>query len=177
MNRTQRSWLRVATLAICLAASLPAGLRADTEFTVNNVTGIAGQEVTVYGTISHTGSDTTNLNGLTSNLKSPFIFPNGLDFVLNAPFSLTGTASSGLIALFTFEIAPGTASGMYSGNELDILGGPGLFDTKTIAMADFSVDVTGGTKKTPEPGVLALLLASLAAAMLVVSKWRVPLAA
>src|SRR5271157_5025202 len=106
MNRTQHSLFRIASLAVCLAALLPASVRADTQLTLSNVTGAAGQDVTIYGTISHTGADVANLNAEDFTLgSSNFVLGDVSDFLINAPLFLSGDSDSGLIALFSFEIA------------------------------------------------------------------------
>jgi hypothetical protein len=169
MNRKPWSLVRIATLSAL--ALLPAGLRADTQLTLSSVSGSAGEDVTVYGTISHTGAGTTNLNAEDFTLgSSHFAEGKVTDFFNNAPFFLTGDSDSGLIALFSFAIAPGTAGGIYAGNSLEILGGPGIFDQNILAGANFSVDVTSGT--VPEPGTLALLFLALGIALVAASKWR-----
>ena len=80
--------------------------------------------MTVYGTITNTGSDDVYLNSENFTLGSSS-FSNGdvTDFFLNAPLSLAPDSDSGLIALFTFDVASGTPGGSYGGNFLDILGG------------------------------------------------------
>jgi hypothetical protein len=166
MNAMTRNWLRIAMLIVAAAIFLPATLRADTVLTLSSVSGAAGHEVNVFGTISNTGSGVVNLNGEDFNLGSPaFLLGDVLPFFENAPFFLSGGTNSGSIAIFSFLIAPGTASGVYTGNVLDILGGPGIFDQNLIATAKFSVDVTGSAP-TPEPGDLGLLLAGMACAFL-----------
>jgi hypothetical protein len=144
------------------AAILPGTLRADsTQLTLSSVSGSAGQVVTVDGTISNTGSSLINLNGENFTLGSDLNFLNGdvTDFLNNAPLFLSGNTDSGLIALFSFEIAPGTAAGTYSGNSLQILGGPGEFDLNELANTSFTISVKG--TKAPEPSPLLLLCIGL----------------
>jgi hypothetical protein len=148
------------------AAILPGTLRADsTQLTLTSVSGSAGQVVTVDGTISNTSSSLINLNGENFTLGSDLNFLNGdvMDFLNNAPLFLSGNTNSGLIALFSFEIAPGTAPGTYSGNSLQILGGPGAFDLNEIANTSFTIDVKGTT--VPEPSPLLLLCIGIIAVL------------
>jgi hypothetical protein len=86
------------------------------------------------------------------------------DFFANAPASLGGGANSGLIALFSFDIAPGTAPGVYDENFLQLLGGAGKFDQDDIADAEFSVTVKSTT--APEPETIGLLAMGLAGVIL-----------
>ncbi len=86
------------------------------------------------------------------------------DFFANAPASLAGGANSGLIALFSFDIAPGTAPGVYDENFLQLLGGTGQFDQNDIADAEFSVTVKSTT--VPEPETIGLLALGLAGVLL-----------
>jgi len=154
MQRITRFTFAVGVL---LLAMLPSSARADGGgLSLSAVTGSAGQEITVYGTISNSGGDTLYLNGESFTLgSSNFTDGDVTDFFNNAPFFLSSDSNSGSIALFSFLIAPGTPSGVYSGNALQILGGLGSADQNLIASANFTIDVTGG--KVPEPSGLILL--------------------
>ena len=119
--------LGVAGLVVCLMALVPSAARGDgggVDLTLSSVSGVPGSEVTVYGTITNTGSGTVYLNNENYTLgSSNFLNGDITDFLLNAPLFLGPDANSGLIALFTFDIASGTPGGSYGGNYLDILGG------------------------------------------------------
>jgi PEP-CTERM motif-containing protein len=156
MKSTKLTFLVGLGLFAVFVAVLPGTVRADgTQLTLSSVSGVAGQDVTLFGTISNTGSDLVNLNGESFNLDTNFVNGDTTDFINNAPFFLSENTDSGLIALFTFEIAPGTAPGIYTGNLLQILGGPGGMDLNDIADASFTVDVKG--KAVPEPNSLWML--------------------
>ena len=160
--------LGVATLIACLMALVPSATRGDSgglDLTLSSVSGVPGSEVTVYGTITNTGSGDVYLNNENFTLGSSY-FLNGdiTDFFLNAPLSLGPDSDSGLIALFTFDIAPGTPGGTYGGNYLDILGGPGSSDQNLLASAEFSVAVE--STAVPEPGTIGLIVLGLAGAIL-----------
>lgn len=147
--------------AVALFAALPAAVRADGgSLTLSSVSGGPGTEVTVYGTVSNSGSSTLFLNGESFTLGSSSL-QNGdvTDFFLNAPFFLVPDSNSGSIALFQFKIAPGTPGGIYTGNFLDILGGAGVFDQNVLATANFSIDVKSSTVR--EPGDSAMLMLGL----------------
>jgi len=166
MKTIQASTLLKATLVLFLLTVMPLGVRADsTQLTLSPVTGTAGEDVTVFGTITNTGTALVYLNGETFSLGSSSLLNGDVtDFFDNAPLSLSGGANSGLIALFSFDIAPGTAPGVYSENFLQILGGPGMFDQNDIADAEYSVHVEGTT--VPEPGTIGLIALGLAGVML-----------
>lgn len=127
--------------------------------TLSPISGSSGNVVTVDGTITNNTTDTVYLNGEDFTFGS-MVFAKGdtIDFFLNAPISLAPDSSFGLIALFTFQIAPGTSNDAYSGNFLDIIGGTSPSDfTDVLASSEFSVNVTA----TPEPGTLVLLITGL----------------
>ena len=127
MKPTQPSTLLKAALILCLFAIVPSGVQADsnqTQLTVSSVSGTAGEDVTVFGTITNTGTGRVYLNGEGYSLGSSSLLNGDVaDFFANAPASLGGGANSGLIALFSFDIAPGTAPGVYDENFLQLLGG------------------------------------------------------
>ena len=166
MQTIQTSTLLKATLILFLFTMMPFGARADsTQLTLSPVTGTAGEDVTVFGTITNTGTVLVYLNGETFSLGSSSLLNGDVtDFFDNAPLSLSGGTNSGLIALFSFDIAPGTAPGVYGENFLQILGGPGMFDQNDIADAEYSVHVEGAT--VPEPGTIGLIALGLAGVML-----------
>jgi hypothetical protein len=147
--------LAMLIFMISLVTVLPVPVRADgVNLTMSPVSGAPGTTVTVDGTIANTGSTTVFLNNEDFTLGSVF-FSNGdiTDFLLNAPLFLDGGTNSGSIPLFTFDIALGTPTGLYTGNFLDILGGPGSSDQNLLSSAEFSITVTS----EPGTGTLALL--------------------
>lgn len=157
--RTSGLTLGVIVVVLLFTA---APVKADSAtLTLSSVSGTPGSTVTVDGTITNTGSDTVYLNSESFTLAfPPFINGDITDFFMNAPISLGPGENSGLIAIFTFEIEPGTTPGTYSGNFLDIIGGASSSDfTDTLTSAGFSVDVLGGT--APEPGAFLLLSTGL----------------
>lgn len=168
MKPTQPSTLLKAALIFCLFTIVPSGVQADsnqTQLTVSNVSGTAGEDVTVFGTITNTGTGRVYLNGEGYSLGSSSLLNGDVtDFFANAPASLGGGANSGLIALFSFDIAPGTAPGVYDENFLQLLGGAGKFDQNDIADAEFSVTVK--STAAPEPETIGLLAMGLAGVIL-----------
>lgn len=151
--------LAAALLTLALASLVPMPVHADTILTLSSVSGTPGSFVTVSGAIANNGASTVYLNGENFTLLhslSLFLNADTTDFYLNAPFYLDPGASSGSIGLFTFDIAPGTSPGTYSGNFLHIMGG-GSFDYNDVASAPFSIDVQG-TSAVPEPPSLLLCL-------------------
>jgi hypothetical protein len=159
-------------------AAWPGSARADgVTLTLSSVSGAVGSTITVDGTINNTGSAEVFLNSEDFTLGSAFL-SNGdvTDFFLNAPLSLDGGASSGSIALFTLDIAPGTPGGSYGGNFLDIFGGPGSSDQNLLASAEFTVNVTSATSVS-EPDTLSLAaMGLLALAAFILTSQRTPYA-
>ena len=160
--------LGMASFVMCLLAIVASAARGDggaVDLTLSGVSGTPGSEVTVYGTITNTGSDDVTFNSENFTLGSAY-FSNGdvTDFFLNAPLSLGPDSNSGLIALFTFEIGSGTPAGIYAGNFLDILGGPGASDLNDLASAEYSVNVASAT--VPEPGTIGLIALGLVGVIL-----------
>jgi hypothetical protein len=157
----------MASLVLCLLMMVVSAARADggdEDLTLTSVSGAPGSEVTVYGTITNTGSDTDYLNSENYTLGSTFFSnPDITDFLLNAPLYLGPGSNSGLIALFTFDVASGTPGGSYGGNFLDILGG-GPIAQNLLASAEYSVTVKNTV--TPEPGTIGLIALGLAGVIL-----------
>jgi hypothetical protein len=150
------SAMLIGLFAVWLVPSARAG---TVTLTLSAVSGSPGGMVTLDGTITNDSTNTVYLNGEGFTLGS-LSFSNGdiTDFFLNTPFSLAPDTSSGLIALFTFDIASGTAGGVYTGNFLDIIGGAEPSDfTDVLASSEFSANVTA----TPEPSTLLLLCTGL----------------
>jgi hypothetical protein len=159
---TKRIKFGLPAVILLLVAGWPALVRADgIDLSLSTVSGFGGTTVTVDGTITNTGTTEIFLNSENFTLGSAF-FVNGdvTNFFLNAPLSLAGGANSGLIALFTLDIAPATPGGSYGGNFLDIFGGPGSSDQNLLASTEFTVNVTSGTS-VPEPGTLPLVAVEL----------------
>jgi hypothetical protein len=163
----------IAIFFVSLIMALPRAVLADgITLTLSPVSSANGTTVTVEGTIANNGSSTIFLNNENFTLGSGF-FSNGdiTDFFLNAPLFLDGDTDSGLIPLFTFDIAPGTPAGPYTGNFLDILGGPGSSDQNLLSSVEFTVTVA--TTSVPEPSCLDLLGgALLVGAVLVLWRWK-----
>jgi hypothetical protein len=153
MGTKQIKILAMALFMIFLPALLPLSARASSiQLTLSPVLGTPGSTLTVYGTITNTGSGTIYLNSEDFTLpSSSFLNGDTTNFFLNAPLFLSGGTNSGLIALLAFDVAPGTSVGLYPGNFIDIFGGPGSTDQNLLATAQFSVTVA------PEPGTLLLL--------------------
>jgi hypothetical protein len=154
-----RVHIKIAAVMLLLlaVAAWPRATYADgISLTLSAVAGAPGTTVTVEGTISNTGSSTVFLNGENFTLSSGFFSNSDItDFFVNAPLSLDSGTNSGLIALFTFDVAAGTPGGIYTGNFLDIVGGPGSSDANLLASAAFPVTVAP-VVATPEPGIFAL---------------------
>lgn len=151
--------LIAAGFLVFLASS---SARADSvTLTLSAVSGGSGGTITIDGTITNGTSSTVYLNGEDFSFgSSAFLNGDITDFLLNAPLSLAADSNSGVIPLFTFEIASGTAVGVYTGNFLDIIGGTDPSDfTDVLASSPFSVNVTA----TPEPTTFIFLVTGLLA--------------
>jgi len=160
MRARQIKILAMLILAMSLLTLGPTPVYADgVDLTLAPVSGTPGSTVTVDGTITNDTSDTVYLNSESYTLPSPFTNGDNTDFFLNAPLSLAPDTNSGLIALFTFEIEPGTSGGSYSGNFLDIVGGGPSDFTDVLTSSGYSVTVLSST--VPEPSALVLLSTGL----------------
>lgn len=159
--------LGMASLVLSLLVMVASAARGDSggvDLTLTSVSGAPGSEVTVYGTITNTGSGTVYLNNESYTLGSTnFLNGDVTDFFVNAPFTLGPDSNSGPIALFTFDVASGTPGGSYGGNFLDILGG-GPTDQDLLASTAFSVNVQNNA--VPEPGTIGLIALGLAGVIL-----------
>lgn len=161
MSKKRMEVFAVALLAAFVLAVLPPPADANSVMlTLSAAAGTAGNTVTVDGTITNNTANTVYLNGESFSFGWPsFLNGDVTDFVLHAPFFLAPGGSSGSIALFTFDIAPGTPTAIFTGNFLDIIGGTSSSDfTDVLVSSEFSVNVGGATPTpTPEPGTLILL--------------------
>lgn len=149
----------IFALLVLAVLPLPAHANAVT-LTLSAASGSPGGTITLDGTITNNTANTVYLNGEDFSFGSASFLSGDINnFFLNAPLSLAAGRSSGLIALFTFDIAPGALGGPYGGNFLDIIGGTSSSDFKDVlASSEFSVNVGGATPApTPEPGTLILL--------------------
>lgn len=146
--------LALAVLGLSLVVIAGSAKADGVTLTLSTVSGASGSTVTVDGTITNDSSNTVYLNGESFTLASSFINGDTTDFFLNAPISLDPGGSSGLIALFVFQIASGTPNGSYSGNFLDIIGGGPSDFADTLASASYTADVV--STATPEPSTLVL---------------------
>jgi len=91
MKTMQLNTLLKAALILFLLTLMPFGVRADsTQLTLSPVTGTAGEDLTVFGTITNTGTVVIFLNGETFSLGSSSLLNGDVtDFFDNAPVSYT----------------------------------------------------------------------------------------
>lgn len=167
MLRKRIEVIAATITAFLLLALLPQPAHANAvTLTLSAVVGPPGNTITVDGTITNNTTSTVYLNGEDYSFGSnSYLFLNGdtTDFFNNVPLSLEANTSSGLIALFAFDIVPGSLASTYGGNFLDIIGGTNSGDfTDILASSQFSVNVSGaGLTPTPEPDSLLLLVTGL----------------
>lgn len=152
---------------VCAAVFFASTASADTllaTFDLPAQTGAPGDKLTFSGTIMNNSGMDLFVNSAEINL---FGFgPNDsdlTDFIFNFTGLLPDTSSIGPADFFTVTIPNPMTAGLYPGT-LIIQGGADDAADSTLATVDFSVNVTGTTAPSaPEPGTLAITLASLAA--------------
>ncbi len=127
--------IRAITLSILGAIALfltppSADAAAILDVTVAPITATPGQTgVTVFGTLANQSADVVFLNGDSISLASNVALPasiNDTPFLTGAPLSLDIGASSGLIALFTFDVARAVPFGQYNAGSFTVAGGSGI---------------------------------------------------
>jgi hypothetical protein len=145
---------------------------------------MAGQQFTVFGTLTNNSANTLFFSTDSVTFNSPAIQGTadvatngflglllGLDLgptSINANSTLTG------VDLFTIIIPNGTAPGSYRMNPYDLFGGVDPtctlgFCGVQLGTVEFSVDVQAPVT-TPEPGTILLLASGLLAGLLVVRR-------
>ena len=161
--------LLVITAALALLAIMPAAAKADpVTFSISPPgTVVAGNTLSIFGTIGNGGASTVFLNGLDANLVGP---PSGaFDFDYSAfftfvPVSLAGLDSVGPVNLFDILVGAGVAPGTYTFSTT-LLGGADESGQNPLGTREFTITVTPAAA-VPEPASMLLLgsgLASLAA--------------
>jgi hypothetical protein len=160
-----KPFLQMFALAVAAVTVAEAGV----VFTLDNPdqTGLPGNTLQFFGTITNTGTDTVSFNSDNFNFTGGASFSTTDLFFSNAPISLDGGLSSGDIELFDVSLTdPFTDSfGLYGGSE-SLIGGANGDSQDVLASADFSVTAQAPDSTTPEPasfimagaGVLALAL-------------------
>jgi hypothetical protein len=156
---------------VLLLAAAGAADAAALTINIQPITVFAGEtSVTVLGSFTNATGATAFLNGDTVNLPATLTLPasiNDIDFFNNTPPSLANGASTGLVALFTFDVLPGAASGAYAG-VYSVLGGIGAGNFDVVGSQTFTVNVA------PEPNLTLPLGISLAAFCLLRRKQSKP---
>ncbi len=126
-------------------------------FTPNTISGNPGDVIPFSGTLLNNTSSTLFIN----SDSFTFAIAGALDdspFLINAPISLAGNASSGSFVFLDVTIPQGQAGGAYDG-VFTVLGGPdgGALNNLGSAAFHVTVDVV-----TPEPASIVLLGLGLA---------------
>lgn len=156
----------------------------DLTITLPTISGMAGQQFTVFGTLTNNSSNALYFSTDSVTFNSPAIHGTpdvasngflglflGLDL---GPTSIDANSTLTGVDLFTVTIPTGTAPGSYGMNPYDLLGG--IDPTCTLGFCDvqlgaveFGVNVQAPVT-TPEPGTLLLLASGLLAGLLVVRR-------
>lgn len=169
-----------ALTAVAVFAITPGASADALDITLPTVTVMAGETgVAVFGTLTNLSADTVFLNGDTENAAAAIVAPgsvNDTPFFLNAPLSLAAGQSSGLIELFTFDVAAGVSPGLAGAGVFSGLGGVGAANSSNfdlLGSQHFSVNVQPATTGTvPEPGTLVYLGIGLAAMVAASRRFR-----
>jgi hypothetical protein len=126
-------------------------------FVPNLQSGSPGDLVQFFGTLTNNTIDEVFING------DSILFPLGVDdspFFINAPASLAGGGSTGLIELLEVTIPPAQPSGTLDG-VLTVVGGANDTATDNLGSGDFHLSV-GSAGAVPDPGSLLLMASGLA---------------
>jgi len=152
----------------------------DLTITLSTISGMAGQQVIVGGTLMNSSTNTLYFANESLNFTSITVPLQQTDVVSNAffgkgPGSIDGGLTLTVIDLFRFTI-PDVPTGLYDLNSYDLLGGIdpncafgiGVCDV-LLGTGSFTVNVQG-TVPTPEPGTMVLLASGLLAGLLVLRR-------
>ena len=157
----------------------------DLTITLPTISGMAGQQFTVFGTLTNSSASTLyfSTDSVTFNNPAfqgtPDVAANGfLGLLLGldlGPTSINGNSTLTGVDLFTVMIPTGTAPGLYGVNFYDLLGGIdpactplGLCGVQ-LGTVEFSVNVQAPVT-TPEPGTLLLFASGLLAVFFLIRR-------
>jgi hypothetical protein len=175
MKKTLRTLSMLVLFVLPTALLLSSRAFADTinlSLTDPVQSGTAGSTGLFSATVSASGknSDAIFLNGDSFNVTSPLVLDDS-GFFQNFPLSLDpGDSFSGV--LFSVELPPNVAAGLYTGS-FEILGGADGGAVDNLGSVDFQVNVTPTASTVPEPESLMLLAAGLpGVALLVRRSWE-----
>jgi hypothetical protein len=154
VKKNHRTIITAVAGLVLLLASSPARAAADLSLTIDPLTIFQGEVgATVTGTLTNLSGDTVFLNADTIDLPSTLIVPgsvNDSDFFNNAPLSLANGGSTGVIALFTFDVLPDALPGVYGG-DYSVLGGVGDANAGNFDVLGSQIITVNTT--TPEPNM------------------------
>jgi hypothetical protein len=148
--------------ALALMAAAPSASATGLEITLAPIIVEPGQTgITILGTITNQYGDVVYFNGDSENLADTIAAPasvNDDDFFANVPVSLDNGATTGQIALFTFDVLPDAPYGTIDVGSFSVFGGIG---TSNQANFDFlgSQDLT--VNVVPEPSGASYLMIGL----------------
>jgi len=167
-----KSGLVVAGILAAFLAFTPSSVKADDPLTItiDEITVTPGETgVVVAGDISN---NTSGPSAVTVNLDSdsenvPLAVSGSIDdtdyFFTDAPLSLDPGQDSGFIDLFSFDVSPTAAPGLYVDDAtFDVLqldsSSPTGYDI--VGTESFTIDVVSSTA-VPEPASLSMLVSGL----------------
>lgn len=154
-----KTLLQAICVFIC-AAMCACATSIDIAFTPSALNVTPGEtDVAVYATLTNTSTtDPVFINS--DSLSVPESSTVTDDFFANVPISLDPSASSGLIELFQFDVAPGAPRGSFTGT-YQLAGGTGVanqYDLDPLGTQNFTVEVTPTAEVSTELLVAAGLI-------------------
>jgi len=153
--------------------------QGDLTITLPTISGMPGQQFTVFGTLTNTSSNTLDFADDSVTFNNPPL-SGFADVAFNAPpfgtapTSIGGNSTLTSVDLFTVFIASNAAPGPYDVNFYDLLGGTDANCALDLTLCGvqlgtipFTVNVQGPVT-TPESGTLLLLASGLLAGLVII---------
>jgi hypothetical protein len=165
---------RIAMIVVvfCLAPLTALADDMDT-FTISlsPISGTPGSTVDVMGTITNSGPDSLNIDGVTLSVSDPLIATDEDQFLFyeNAPPSFSFAPGETTFEFFDLMIDPAATPGVYGTDNSDVFSFFGDYGGSVIEDdVYFTADITNPVTATPEPSSLLLV----ALGLLILGFWR-----